>query len=139
LDVPEMYGNGEIVYISRRFTASGGSGVDKTSGFSPHPALRAGANVRFFGSRTILRSTWASAFQLPSMFALGDPVVGNPALKPEQNKAADAGIEQRFNRLQTRVSVTYFWNSFSDLIDFSAAEFRLVNREDAHTHGVDLT
>lgn len=138
LDRPEIHGNGEIVYNSNRFTVSAGSGVDKTSGFNPHPASRAGANLRLFGSRTTLRSTWASAFQLPSMFALGDPVVGNPALKPEQNKAADAGIEQKFNRLQTRVSVTYFWNSFTDLIDFSATQFRLVNRENAHTQGVEL-
>lgn len=139
LDRPEIHGNGEIVYNTNRFTASGGSGVDKSSGFNPHPASRAGANLRLFGSRTTLRSTWASAFQLPSMFALGDPVVGNPALKPEQNKAADAGIEQKFNRLQTRASVTYFWNSFTDLIDFSATQFRLVNRENAHTQGVELS
>ena len=138
LDRPEIHGNGEIVYNSNRFTVSAGTGVDKTSGFNPHPASRAGANLRLFGSRTTLRSTWASAFQLPSMFALGDPVVGNPALKPEQNKAADAGIEQKFNRLQTRISATYFWNSFTDLIDFSATQFRLVNRENAHTQGVEL-
>lgn len=138
LDRPEIHGNGEIVYNSNRLTMSGGSGVDKTSGFDPHPASRAGANLRLFGARTTLRSTWASAFQLPSMFALGDPVVGNRALKPEQNKAADVGIEQKFNRLQTRVSLTYFWNSFTNLIDFSATQFRLVNRENAHTQGVEL-
>lgn len=138
LDRPEIHGNAEVVYNSNRFTVSGGSGVDKTSGFNPHPASRAGANLRLFGSRTTLRSTWASAFQLPSMFALGDPVVGNPALKPEENKAADAGIEQKFNRLQTRISATYFWNSFTDLIDFSATSFRLVNRTNAHTQGVEL-
>ena len=138
LDRPEIHGNGEIVYNSNRLTISGGSGVDKTSGFNPHPASRAGANLRLFGARTTLRSTWASAFQLPSMFALGDPVVGNRALKPEQNKAADVGIEQKFNRLQTRVSLTYFWNSFTNLIDFSATQFRLVNRENAHTQGVEL-
>jgi len=65
--------------------------------------------------------------------------VGNPALTPEQNKAADVGIEQKFNRLQTHVSITYLWNSFTDLIDFSATEFRLVNRENAHTQGVELS
>lgn len=138
LDRPEIHGNGEIVYNTNRLTLSGGSGIDKTSGFDPHPASRAGANLRLFGARTTLRSTWASAFQLPSMFALSDPVVGNPALKPEENRAADAGIEQKFNRLQTRVSLTYFWNSFTNLIDFSATEFRLVNRENAHTQGAEL-
>lgn len=138
LDRPEIHGNGELVYNSNRLTASAGTGVDKSSGFNPHPASRAGANLRLFGSHTTLRSTWASAYQLPSMFALGDPTVGNPALKPERNKATDVGIEQKFNRLQSRLSVSYFWNSFSDLIDFSATQFRLVNRTNAHTQGVEL-
>ncbi|HLJ29691.1 MAG TPA: TonB-dependent receptor [Candidatus Angelobacter sp.] len=138
LDRPEIHANGEIVFNSNRFTASAGSGVEKSSGFNPHPASRAGANWRLFGSRTTLRSTWASAFQLPSMFALGDPSVGNPALRPEKNRASDVGIEQKLGRLQSRVSLTYFWNSFSDLIDFSATQFRLVNRTNAHTQGVEL-
>ncbi|HEY6968718.1 MAG TPA: TonB-dependent receptor [Candidatus Angelobacter sp.] len=138
LDRPEIHLNGEIVYNSNRFTASGGSGIDKSSGFDPHLASRAGANLRLFGGRTTLRTTWASAYQLPSMFALGDPTVGNPALRPEKNRAYDAGVEQKFNRLQTRVSLTYFWNSFSDLIDFSATQFRLVNRTNAHTQGAEV-
>jgi len=138
LDRPEIHANGDIVYNSSRFTASGGSGVDKSSGFNPHLASRAGANLRFFGGQTTLRTTWASAYQLPSMFALGDPVVGNPTLKPEKNRAYDAGVEQKFNRLQTRISATYFWNSFSDLIDFSSTLFKLVNRTNAHTQGVEL-
>ena len=139
LDRPEVHGSGEIVFNSNRFTASAGSGVDKSSGFNPHPASRVGANLRLFGGRTTLRSTWASAFQLPSMFALGDPTIGNPALRPEKNRAFDAGIEQQFSRLQSRFSLTYFWNSFSDLIDFSATQFRLVNRTNAHTQGVELS
>lgn len=139
LDRPELHGNGEIVFNTNRFTASAGSGVDKSSGFDAHVASRAGANFRLFGGRTTLRSTWASAFQLPSMFALADPTVGNPALMPERNQAFDVGIEQKFNALRSRAAITYFWNSFSDLIDFSSAAFRLVNRTNAHTQGVELS
>ncbi|HLJ88658.1 MAG TPA: TonB-dependent receptor, partial [Candidatus Angelobacter sp.] len=138
LDRPEIHANGELVYNTNRVTLSGGSGIDKSSGFNPHPASRAGANLRFFGGRTTIRSTWASAFQLPSMFALGDPTVGNRELRPEKNRAYDTGIEQKFSRLQSRISLTYFRNSFTDLIDFSATQFRLVNRTNAHTQGVEL-
>jgi vitamin B12 transporter len=139
LDRPEIHSNGEIVYNSSRLTASAGTGLDKSSGFDPHPAWRAGINLRFFGGRTTLKGTGASAFQLPSMFALGDPTVGNPALKPERIRAYDVGIEQKLSRLRSRVSLTYFRNSFFDLIEFSATQFRLVNLTDAYTQGAELS
>jgi outer membrane cobalamin receptor len=138
LDRPSTAANGEIVYNTNRFTASLGSGVDKTSGFDIHPSARAGVNVRFFGGRTTLRTSWASAYQLPSMFALANPTVGNPALQPEKNKAFDVGVEQKLRPLQSLLSLTYFRNSFTDLIDFSSELFKLVNRTNAHTQGVEL-
>lgn len=138
LDRPAFKANGEIIYTASRLTASFGSSVDESSGFGPHSAERAGLNFRLFGGQTTLRSSWASGFQLPSMFALGDPTVGNPALKAETNQGVDAGIEQKFNRLKSRVAVTYFWNSFQNLIDFSATRFKLVNLSSARTQGVEL-
>ena len=138
LNRPTFKANGEIVYNVSRLTASFGTGVDESSGFGPHPASRAGLNLRLFGGQTTLRGSWASGFQLPSMFALGDPTVGNPALKAETSQGFDAGIEQKFNRLHSRVGMTYFWNSFDNLIDFSAVQFRLVNLSSARTQGVEL-
>jgi outer membrane cobalamin receptor len=138
LDRPQINAGAEVVYSTPRLAANAGTGIDKTSGFTAHPASRAGINLRLYGGRTTLRSTWGSSFQLPSIYALGNPIVGNPALKPEKNTGVDVGVEQKFVALQTRVSVTYFWNSFADLIDFSATQFRLVNRTQAHTQGVEL-
>ncbi len=138
LDRPAFKANGEIIYNVSRLTASFGSSVDESSGFGPHPAARAGLNLRLFGGHTTLRGSWASGFQLPSMFALGDPTVGNPALKAETSQGFDTGIEQKFNRLHSRVGMTYFWNSFDNLIDFSATQFRLVNLSSARTQGVEL-
>ncbi len=139
LDRPAITANGEVVYSFGRLTASAGTGVDKSSGFNPHPATRAGANLRLFGGRTTLKGTWASAYQLPSMFALADPIVGNRNLQPEQDKGFDAGVEQRFGFLQSRASISYFRNSFSDLVDFSAAIFKLVNLSSARTQGTELS
>lgn len=138
LDRPAFKANGEIIYNVSRLTASFGSSVDQSSGFGPHPAARAGLNLRLLGGQTTLRGSWASGFQLPSMFALGDPTIGNPALKAETSQGFDMGIEQKFNRLRSRAGITYFWNSFDNLIDFSATQFRLVNRSSARTQGVEL-
>ncbi len=138
LDRPAFNANGEIVYNVPRLTASFGSSVDKSSGFEAHPASRAGVNLRLFGGQTTLRGSWASGFQLPSMFALGDPTVGNPSLRAETSQGLDTGIEQKFNRLRSRVAITYFWNSYRNLIDFSATKFKLVNLSSARTQGVEL-
>lgn len=138
LDRPNINAGAEAVYSAGRLTASAGTGIDKSSGFNPHLASRAGINLRLRGDGTILRGTWGSAYQLPSMFALGNPVVGNPALRPEKNAGFDTGIEQKFAPWHSRISLTYFRNSFSDLIDFSATEFRLVNRTHARTQGAEL-
>lgn len=139
LDRPAFDGNGELVYSTARFTASAGTGVNKSRGFNAHPASRVGANLRMFGSRATLKGSWGSAYKLPSMFALGDPNVGNPALLPERSRGFDVGVEGRFEHLRTRATITYFWNSFKDLIDFSATDFKLVNRSSAHTQGVELS
>jgi vitamin B12 transporter len=139
LDRPAIESNGEIVFTSGRLTASAGTGVNKSAGFDAHPASRVGANLRMFGSRTTLRTSWASAYKLPSMFALGDPNVGNPTLRPERSGSYDVGVEQKFERLHTRAALTYFWNSFTDLIDFSATGFKLVNRSSAHTQGAEFS
>ncbi|HEV3037000.1 MAG TPA: TonB-dependent receptor [Candidatus Angelobacter sp.] len=138
LDRPAFEGDGEIVFASGRLTATAGTGVNKSAGFNAHPATRLGANIRMFGSKTTLKTSWASAYKLPSMFALGDPSVGNPALRPERSASYDLGIEQKFERMHARASVTYFWNSLTDLIDFSATGFKLVNRSNAHTQGAEF-
>src|SRR5579884_7379 len=138
LNRPAFKANGELIYNVKRLTASFGTSIDESSGFGPHPASRAGLNIRLFGGQTTLRGSWGSGFQLPSMFALGDPTVGNPALKAETSQGFDTGIEQKFNRLHSKVGITYFWNSFDNLIDFSATQFRLVNLSSARTQGVEL-
>ena len=56
-------------------------------------------------------------FQIAPFYALGNPVVGNPSLKPERSGSFDAGIEQPFARSRLTLSATYFRNNFEDLVD----------------------
>ena len=42
--------------------------------------------------------------------------LGNPNLDPERSRSIDAGIEQRLVRNRVKLDVTYFANSFDDLI-----------------------
>jgi len=74
-------------------------------------------------------------FKLPSFFALGHPLVGNPNLKPELATTRDTGFEWAYN--STSINLSYFRNSYKDLIDFDNELFTNVNRAKVETRGVE--
>src|SRR5205085_9610590 len=88
-------------------------------------------------SQNRLRFGWGTGFRLPSFFALGQPLVGNASLRPEHSRSYEAGLVHLFPRKRTEVGVTLFDEHYSDLIDFSPAQFRLVNRSNVTARGVE--
>ncbi len=127
----------DLVYSTPAMTAMVALGIDKTSGFNVQLAPRVGAAVPA-GRSTVIKASWGRAFKVPSLYALGNPNVGNPNLRPEELTGMDMGVRHQFGQ---RVSVagTYYYNLFSNLIDFSAVAFRLVNRTQVRTQGVETT
>jgi outer membrane cobalamin receptor len=76
-------------------------------------------------------------YKLPSFYALGHPLIGNPALRPERSRNIEAGVEwARANG--DLVRLTLFDNRFRDLIDFDPALFTTVNRDRVEARGVEL-
>ncbi|GAB5453212.1 MAG: TonB-dependent vitamin B12 receptor BtuB [Halioglobus sp.] len=90
------------------------------------------------GAGITLDANWGEAYKLPSFFALGHALVGNPDLQPERNRGWDASVRWQ-GAGQLQLAATYFANDFSDLIDFDEASFRNVNRRSVETSGVELT
>lgn len=78
----------------------------------------------------------ADGFRLPSFYALGQPLIGNPDLLPERSRNAELGIE--WHEAGNRISITGFANRFRNLVDFDAATFRLVNRNDVRARGIEI-
>jgi iron complex outermembrane receptor protein/vitamin B12 transporter len=128
-------GSGDLVYFTPRMTAMLALGINKTSGFHMQIAPRVGA-VLPVTKNTILKASWGQSYKVPSLYALENPSVGNPSLLPEKVTGLDAGLQHRFGDHLT-LSGTYYYNLFSNLIDFSATEFRLVNRTRVRTQGVE--
>lgn len=126
--------NGEILYHSRRLTTSLGMSVDKTGGFSDVISPRAGANLQV-ARNTHLKGSWGQGFNLPSFYALGYPIIGNPKLKPEYSNGFDVGITQNLLRNRVKSGLTYFHTYTRNLIDFSPQAFQLVNRSAVRTQG----
>ena len=85
-----------------------------------------------------LHASWGEGFKLPSFFALGSPVVGNPDLEPEESRGWDVGLRGSFFGTRLEPSVTWFDLRVDDLIDFDLDTFRLENLERVRSRGVEL-
>ena len=73
---------------------------------------------------------WAqigSGFKLPSFFALGSPLVGNPDLIAEKARSAEAGYTHVFGNGSEFV-LTAFRSRYDNLVDFDFESFTNVNR-----------
>ena len=117
----------------------GGVRVDVPEGFDTEVSPRVGASYTIAATGTTLRASWGEGFKLPSFFSLGHPIVGNPDLQPETSQSVDAGITQAFWKKRVTISVMYFYNEFTDLIDFDEALNLLVNRSKVTTEGVEMS
>jgi len=142
-DLTRLTGSGIVEFqsVQGRFEIEAGARVDVPEGFETRFSPRVGLAYRLNDDRTRLRLSAGQAFKLPSFFALGDPLVGDPALKPEFALGGDLGVEHRFVAARVRTSLSAFYYDYTDLIDFDpfVGPFgRLVNRAEVTSRGAVL-
>ncbi|MCB1705024.1 MAG: TonB-dependent receptor [Halioglobus sp.] len=89
------------------------------------------------GGGVTLAANWGEAYKLPSFFALGHALVGNPELQPEKGESWDLGATWQAHET-LMLNATWFENDFRDLVDFDDETFRNVNRKNVQTSGVEL-
>jgi iron complex outermembrane receptor protein/vitamin B12 transporter len=89
------------------------------------------------GKGVTFAANWGEAYKLPSFFALGHALVGNPDLRPEQGESWDIGASWEASNTLL-LGATWFENDFRDLVDFDDETFRNVNRKSVQTSGVEL-
>jgi vitamin B12 transporter len=130
--------NGVLTYSVYGLTATAGIRVDKTTNFRAVYSPSVGISYRIASQGPRFKANWGRGFKTPSFYALADKVVGNPLLKPEFSRSYDIGVENNFLHGKLRGELTVFRNSYTDLVDFSAVIFRLVNRSQARTEGAEL-
>ncbi len=103
--------------------------------FSPKVA----ASYAITPSRTTFEASWGEGYRLPSFYALGNPIVGNPRLKAEASSNFEAGISQAFSA-NDRLKVDWFDTEFTNLIDFQPSPVpMLVNLPRVHAHGFEAS
>jgi vitamin B12 transporter len=72
----------------------GGVRADLPQKFDTKASPRIGVSYTLEATYTTFRVNAGEGFKLPSFFALGHPLVGNPNLLPETSRSVDAGVSQ---------------------------------------------
>ena len=113
--------------------------VDNPDGYPSVTSPRVRVAYEFADSGFTVASAWGKAFKLPSMYALGHPLVGNPDLVPERGESYEIELSQRLLDGAARWSATYFDGEFRNAIDFdSGPPPMLVNRNRVDSNGFEL-
>ncbi len=123
-----------------RYTATFGARLEHNEEFGDFATWRSAASV-LLRPGTRLRGSLGTAFREPTFLENfgGAYAIGNPALSPEHAVSADAGVQQKLGDDVT-VEVTWFANSFRDLIDYrySATEPNYFNLARTRSAGMEL-
>jgi vitamin B12 transporter len=129
------------VRLDTRFGLSTQAGVrvDKPDGESSVTSPRVRVAYEFADTGFTLAGAWGKAYKLPSLYALGHPLVGNPELVPERGESHELELSQTLLGGKARWSATWFDGEFRNAIDFdSGPPPMLVNRNRVDSHGVEL-
>ena len=127
---------GEMMYQpSKALTINFSLRNDDTSGHPSETTFRTGA--QFIQGDTKYFANWGSGYKLPSFFALGHALVGNPDLKSEESTNWELGLQKRIVD-DLSFTVAGFVAEYDNLIDFNATTFRMVNLNDVKSRGVDF-
>jgi len=102
-----------------RFSYTLSGRVDDNSDYHRFGTYRIGANAGIFPAMR-LRASLSTAFNAPSFNQLRPTLytVGSPDLRPERNRSVEVGLMTSSRAEPIRLSVMYFTQRFSDLIQY---------------------
>jgi vitamin B12 transporter len=127
-------------YWDMGLSVLGGIRTDFPEDFRDEFSPSLGAVYRWKKTDTTFRVDWGKGFKLPSFFSLGNPLVGNPDLKPEKSDSFEAGLVQDLFGGRAFAGLTWFHTSYEDLIDLEEGPPpRLVNRSETTARGTEAT
>jgi len=128
-----------VLYPAPQWTIDATARFDFPDDVDTQTTYRAGLGYELpeWGSSIALR--YSEGFKLPSFFALGSPIVGNPDLDPETSKSYELRISQPLADLGGQLGVNLYRVDYKDLVDFDPIAFTNVNRSKVRAEGAELT
>ncbi len=119
--------NNRSVYIQEELRLGKNAGVslgarldgNSEAGTEFNPKVAAFYEFARLGTK--VRAAAGRGFRVPTVLETSDPTIGNPALSPEEVVSWEAGADVTFFEKKGRVSATWFYQDFQDLIQFDAS------------------
>jgi len=127
----------DALRLGRHFAVLAGARWDEAAAWGDELSPRLVASWHAGGARAWV--SYGHAFRAPSLGELYYPVSGNPTLRPERSRAAEAGVSLGLLGGALRLDATAFRNRVDELIDFDFAAFRYANVARAAQDGVELS
>lgn len=130
---------GELAYApTDRLSLGAALRVDDSDTASQETTGKLSLSYLLPRTSTRLMLMWATGFKLPSLFSLGDALVGNPQLQSETAKSWEIGFETGMGADGFGFRASAFGQRFENLIDFDFEQFMSVNRDRVRTNGIEI-
>ena len=129
------YADYQFSPLDSLFLTMGGR-LDDHETFGTHDTYRGTAAYLVDATATRLHGSYGTGFRAPSLYELFHPTYGNKALKPEESRGWDAGVEQQLLDGRAAIDVTWFDNRIQNLIQWSNNFYR--NIASARARGAEL-
>jgi len=122
------------------FNLNVGGRVDMNDTFGTVGTWRAGASYLWAPTDTKIKASYGTAFKAPSLFELYGPgpfCGGNRSIQPEYSRGYEVGVEQGLFDRKVKAGVTYFFNTYSNLIQCPPPFLTLQNVANAQSEGFE--
>ena len=129
----------EGLHHHRLVTAQASLRLDAADGERGEWSPRVGARHRLSRGGGSLKANWGESFKLASLYALGDPLVGDSGLENETSRGWDVAFVQPLMQGRLELEAGYYDSRYENLIDFDAMTFSLVNRSEVDISGIELS
>ncbi len=135
--------NNTAVFVEGHYESDNGisafvsSRLDKPDDRSSETSTKAALSY-LLADNARIGVSWGDGFKLPSFYAVGDSLVGNPDLLPEVSETVEVFAHYSLRAIPLRIQASLFQSDYDKLIDFDFATFKLVNRDAVEVKGGEL-
>ncbi len=117
---------------------NGSARVDNPDAQKTVKSFSLGSTYKVVPSKTAIKVLWGQGFKLPSLYALGNELVGDPSLRSEESESVEFSVIQSVLDGRLDIETSMFYNRYKNTIDFDSTLNTLVNRSKISAWGGEV-
>lgn len=134
-ETKSVFTSGEFA-LSASFYLDAGLRYDAFDYYGDQTTYRLGSRILLFDGLTTVRFSHGTGYKSPSLYQLYAPDAGSLSLRPESSIAREISLKQSLNSYGF-LALTYFEQSFKNLIDYDGNTLKYMNVNRAESKGVE--